>query len=99
MCITPRYTDTQGAATFNISCFTSVRKLETNDAFADQTQMPCEKYERWRNAHNSQQDNQQLPETSKLSTEGEQTQKYTISQIFWKNILLQPDKYHVLCKG
>lgn len=56
MCITPRYTDTQDAATFNISCFTSGRKLETNDAFADQTQMPCEKYERWRNVHNSQQD-------------------------------------------
>lgn len=56
MCITPRYMDTQDAATLNFSCFTCGRKPETNDVFADQTLMSCEKYEQWRNGHNSQQD-------------------------------------------
>lgn len=57
MHITPRYMDTQDAATLNISCFTCGRKPETNDVFADQTLMSHEKYEQWRHVHNSQQDN------------------------------------------
>lgn len=54
MCITLRYMDTQDTATLNISCFTCGRKPETNDVFADQTLMSCEKYAKCRNVHNSQ---------------------------------------------
>lgn len=57
MCITQRYMDTQDAATLNISCFTCGRKPETNDVFADQTLMSCEKYGQSRHVHNSMQDN------------------------------------------
>lgn len=84
MCITLRYMDAQDAATLNISCFTCGRKPETNDVFADQTLMSCEKYEQWRNVHNSLPDSQQLPETSNLSTEGGTDTKTHIIPNMWE---------------
>lgn len=86
ICITRRYMDTQDAATLNISCLTCGRKPETNDVFADQTLMSCEKYEQSRHVHNSMQD-KQLPETSKLLTEGEIVAKICNMPNMWKEYL------------
>ena len=99
MCITPRYMDTEDAATLNISCFTCGREPETNDVFADQTLMSCEKYEHGVMCITHSRTTSSYLKHLNFPLRGKWTQKYTISQICGKTILLQPEKYHALCKG